>query len=79
MEAAVTANGVSKVTFLETPEIRDQRHWLIIDGWHRINALRRLADEGELRAYPNVRILNPGLSEEDKIIVACYQNRGGRE
>ena len=54
--------------------MRNRRHCLVIDGWHRVNALLRLMESDEETNFdfdaPNVRILKPNLSERTMLLIA---------
>ena len=58
--------------------MRNRRHWLVIDGWHRVNALLRLMESEEKTDFefdaPNVRILKPNLSERTMLLMTGHCN-----
>ena len=51
---------------------------MVIDGWHRVNALLRLMESDEESNFdldaPNVRILKPNLSERTMLSIAEHCN-----
>ena len=51
------ASGAKHPSVKETNKDCERRTWLIIDGWHRIIALKELAEETGETIYPMVSYL----------------------
>ena len=53
------ANDIWSVYIDEPMEVRERRHYVVVDGWHRITALQRMKkDHPELDVVPKIRIFN---------------------
>ena len=53
------ANNIWSVYVNEPKEVMERRMFVVVDGWHRITALKRMKEaNADLDIMPNIRIFN---------------------